>query len=94
MYLGQTAKLVSKEIEALTGEVLDEDLLSLYALLVHLKGSNATSADVHDCWVTWCSKVDPKHEALVPFAMLDKETQAKDLPYLTAIQNVATSLSK
>lgn len=64
-----------------------DDLFILYALLARVKGHAVRARDVHDAWSVWMARVDPHHEALVPFDELDEETQQEDGPFLCAIRD-------
>lgn len=88
-YLEEIAREIGAELGE-TDPVNDRDrLFLLYALLVLVKGSQATRRDVHDAWTTWQVMRGQAHEALVPFDALDAATQAEDEPYRQAIHRVA-----
>lgn len=64
-------------------------LFRIYAVLMLAKGTNVSSADVHNAWVAWMCSADPRHAALVPFTQLTREVARSDLPYVDAIHAVA-----
>jgi hypothetical protein len=66
-------------------------LMRLYAVLALAKGCATTDEDVHNAWVAWMAAIDPTHDALRPFADLDRETRREDAPFLHAIKSVAAS---
>lgn len=67
-------------------------LYGLYALLALIKGQDVTLENVHDSWSLWKSRTDPHHESIIPFADLDPEKQAMDLPYVFAIRQVSMGI--
>ena len=77
-----------------------EQLVRYYALLAMVKGDNVTLEDVHDAWSMnmnfkesnppFCYGHD--HLSIVPFDQLSKETQDRDIEYMTAIKKVAREL--
>jgi len=64
-------------------------LYELYALLVLIHGHETSLADVHDAWSVWMGKINPEHEALVPFDTLSRSKQDEDQPFRDAIRRVA-----
>lgn len=69
-----------------------KSLYRLYALLALVKGQDVTLENVHDSWSLWKSQTNPQHPSIVPFADLDSETQALDLPYVSVIRQTAKGL--
>jgi hypothetical protein len=67
------------------------DLFRLYAVLALAKGEAVQASDVHNAWVAWMQGREPDHEALRPFADLDRETQEADAPFVLAIRAVAAA---
>lgn len=85
---------VETTIEALRGELgaedgTDEQLVRMYALLVHVTGRYTSVRDVHDAWALWRCASTPDHPDLVPFGQLSPQVQAYDRPYCDAIRAVA-----
>jgi hypothetical protein len=93
-YLDEIAAAVRQELSAdvLPDEPHVERLLRAYAVLIRAKGKEVTIRDVHDAWAAWMLDLDPQHPAIQPFEQLDVKTQAQDLPFLTALQRVASDL--
>lgn len=69
----------------------DDDLITLYALLVLTLGDGATMVDIHDAWALWRKKDMPNHSALIPYEELAPEIQELDRPYMDAVRRVAQS---
>lgn len=77
-----------------------EQLVRYYALLAMVKGDNVTLEDVHDAWSMNMNFKEPNppfcyghdHLSIVPFDQLSKETQDRDIEYMTAIKKVAREL--
>ena len=89
-YLEQLAAEIHAEIDpALVPRGDTTSLWRIYAVLVRAKGVDVQASDVHDAWTAWALGAKPAHEALLPFEQLDRATQAKDEPYLAALQAVA-----
>ena len=92
-YIDQIAEAIKREVKA--NNVPADDggsLFRLYAVLALAKGTQVTADDVHNAWSAWKIMIDPSHEAIKPFAELSPEIQAKDAPYVEAIQAVARRL--
>lgn len=70
-------------------EILNDDLIELYALLSLVKGIETTCQDVHDAWSIWQSSRNHQHESLVPFYKLSREVKDYDIIYRNAIIKVA-----
>jgi hypothetical protein len=64
----------------------DHRLLLIYALLLRVKGSSVSAADVHDAWSTWRLLIGQPHPHILPFADLRPDTQALDEPFAAAIR--------
>lgn len=94
-YLDDIAAKIRAELspEDLPDEDDVEELLKLYALLAHTKGTAVTNEDIHDAWVLWMSARDPAHEALKPYRDLDPETRREDDPFTAAVRAVAARLA-
>lgn len=78
------------------GELLDDceyDLLRFYALLVLVKGTQTTLADVHDAWGCWRAVTKPSHAMLVPADELDFKAAQQDFDYTMAIRQVAAEMA-
>jgi hypothetical protein len=89
-YLEQMAAEIQAEIDpALVPRGDTTSLWRIYAVLVRAKGVDVQASDVHDAWTAWALGAKPGHGALLPFEQLDRATQAKDEPYLAAMQRVA-----
>ncbi len=74
----------------------DEDVESLlldYAVLALAKGRNVTAEDVHNAWTAWMTGVDPTHESLRPYSELSREDRLQDVPFTSAIREVARRIS-
>lgn len=65
------------------------DLFRIYAVLLLAKGADVTAADVHNAWAAWILQTNPVHDAIVPFAELDQDLAADDIPFVEAIRAVA-----
>ncbi len=73
---------------------IGKGLQNVYALLVLVKGTDVTLADVHDAWAVninqhWDFEQFGNHRSLVPFDQLSEEVQEKDQKYVDAIREVA-----
>ena len=90
-------KYIDKIALAVRDELKPEDrpaehgkaLYELYALLVLTRGHETSLADVHDAWSVWMGRINPEHEALVPFGTLSRLKQDEDQPFRDAIRRVA-----
>ena len=92
-YIDQIAEAIKREVKANNVPAdAGESLFRLYAVLTLAKGTQVTAADVHNAWSAWKIMTDPSHEAIKPFVELSPEIQAKDEPYVQAIQTVARRL--
>ncbi|HEU0164487.1 MAG TPA: hypothetical protein VFQ54_05530 [Thermomicrobiales bacterium] len=61
-----------------------------YAVLVLTKGTETTSADVHEAWSAWAAvRHNGNHRSLIPFDELEPKIQAYDDLYRDAIHAVA-----
>lgn len=91
MYLDEIADQIASELDPgrLPSEGNVDRLLRSYAVLVSVKGDQATLEDVHDVWAAWMADVNPDHPALRPFAELDDSTRQEDEPFLRAVLAVA-----
>lgn len=68
----------------------EEALWLGYAVLVLVKGTVTTSADVHEAWSAWAAvRHSGEHRSLVPFNELTPEIQVYDDLYRDAIRMVA-----
>ena len=65
------------------------ELFRVYAVLLLAKGDAVTGSDVHNAWVAWMLGRGERHPSLVPFADLNRPTQAEDRPFVLAIRAVA-----
>jgi hypothetical protein len=91
-YLQVTADRIRQLIPP---EVLPADaepLLLTYAVLARSKGRRATAEDVHDAWTAWMLLRGEHHDAMRPFAELDRRVQDEDQPFLRAIHEAADEL--
>lgn len=68
---------------------LPTDLAALYALLVLVKGREATMRDVHDAWSIWCQETHPDHADLISFEKLPPDVQERDRRYMDSIHSAA-----
>jgi hypothetical protein len=71
---------------------LDPDMIALYALLVIVKGEDASLHDVHDAWALWQATTNPDHRNLVPLEFLTEAQQQLDRPFLEAVVAIAREL--
>lgn len=77
---------------------IDPELMDLYLLLLLTVGKLVSLEQVHDAWSIWkdfsttSNLMVDKHPALVPFGVLDKETQDKDQEYADGIFRAAVRL--
>lgn len=90
-YLDCLAKRILDRVPQ--SEIPDEPnifgLFRIYAVLLLAKGASIESKDVHNAWVAWMLGIDPRHPSLIPFAELDDNTAADDMPYVQAIMSIA-----
>ena len=90
-YLDELAVRIRDEVpEAHRGET-DVSLFRLYAVLALAKGEAVQASDVHNAWAAWMQEREPDHEALRPFADLDKATREADSRFVLAIRAVASA---
>ena len=92
-YLDSIARQIRELVPK--SELPEEDthtLFRIYAVLALAKGKSVAATDVHNAWVAWMLGIDPKHDALLPFAELDEATAADDLVYVEAIRAVSPTL--
>ena len=88
MYLDEWALAISKHCRDLNiRNKTDLALLRLYALIGLAKGSQVTTADVHNAWATWEITYGlHDHPKLVPFARIpEREKQLLHLKHQDAI---------
>lgn len=85
-YLDACADRIGQRVGMSLTDPVEAEILRLYAVLAFAKGKDTTREDVHDAWAAWTAKHRPGHPALVPFAMLDADAQAKDQLYVDAIR--------
>lgn len=89
-YIDQIAEAIKREVEDDNVSVDDTaPLFRLYAVLALAKGTRVTAADVHNAWSAWKLMTDPSHAFIKPFTELSPDVQARDEPYVAAIQAVA-----
>lgn len=85
-YLDDFPRLIRSAVPANVEIPADaDDLFLLYALLGFVKGARVGARDVHHAWVVWMRTKGEQHQSMVPFDKLDPQTQAEDLPFVTAI---------
>lgn len=81
---------IQKVKEALAERIsVEDDLLSLYALLVFTRGIYTTWEDVHDAWAIWKNTTDPLHRSIIPFDELSDEVKQMDAEYAQVIKATA-----
>lgn len=68
------------------------DLFRIYAVLLLAKGEDVTTEDVHNAWAAWMARLNPTHEALVPYSELELVIAKDDEPYAKAIRLAAREL--
>ena len=77
-----------------TGDMPESELALWvnYAVLVLTKGTDTTSADVHEAWSAWATvHHNGEHRSLIPFNQLTPEIQAYDDLYRDAIHQVSAA---
>jgi hypothetical protein len=79
-YVSRMRQLIRREFPK-----MPDDLVEINTALALTKGTGVTMRDAHDTWAVHMNKVDPTHEDLVPFAMLDAAEQEKDRKYMEGI---------
>ena len=85
-YLDDLSKLIRSAVPVNVGIPAEaDDLFLMYALVGLVKGARVDARDVHDAWVVWKRTRGEQHQSMVPYDELDPETQAEDLPFVTAI---------
>lgn len=82
-YIDEVKGLLSRKIR------VNDRLLSLYALVVLIKGEEATLKDIHNAWAVDKNSTFHEHWSIKPFEELSEEVQNKDQKYLDAIHEVA-----
>jgi hypothetical protein len=89
-YLRDIADAIRREVDVSRLPAGDTDLLfDLYAVLVLVRGVEASRGDVHDAWVAWMLNKGETHPSMVPFSELAPEVRAEDDPFVAAIRSVA-----
>lgn len=69
-----------------------EDLFRIYAVLALTVGSSVTVSDIHNAWAAWMSGQNSSHESLLPASQLDASVIRSDLPFMSAVKEVANEI--
>lgn len=94
-YIDKIAGMIARDIGDQPnddGVYAEINLYRNYAVLLLAKGVTTTPEDVHNAWSAWQASIRPRHHSLIPFEMLNTDTQALDAPYVLAIHRVARRL--
>lgn len=74
-------------------EGCSRQLIDAYTLLVLVKGTACSLADIHDAWAIAEDGRRADHPALIPFDELTTRVQALDAPYRAAVIEAAARLA-
>lgn len=92
-YIDEVKEELAKHIRVGKG------LMTVYSVLVLVKGEETTLEDVHDAWSvninnTWDREQFGEHRSLIPFDELSETVQRKDQDYVDAIRTTARVLKE